>query len=201
MKLTGPEKIYIKFYKPDGVLSSFTDSENRTALREFIPIPNIYAVGRLDMDSEGLMLLTNDGWLNHLVTSPKTHLRKSYIVQVEGIPTPEMLASLSQGPVIKGNYKTLPCNVERIPEPNLPARRKEITPHHETNWLKIQIVEGKKRQIRHMTAAVGLPTLRLIRTAIGPLELGDLSPGQFLHLSQNELKLLKSQLEHNTVRQ
>ncbi len=199
IKSTEPEKIYIKFYKPDGVLSSFTDPENRIALREFIPIPNIYAVGRLDMDSEGLMLLTNDGWLNHLVTTPKTHLRKTYIVQVEGMPTPEILASLSQGPVIKGNYKTLPCDVDWIPKPNLPERRKEITAHHETHWMKIQIIEGKKRQIRHMTAAVGLPTLRLVRTAIGPLELGDLLPGQFLHLTQNELKLIKNQLIRNSA--
>lgn len=105
MKTYEQEKIYIKFYKPDGVLSSFSDSENRKTLREFIPYPNIYAAGRLDMDSEGLMLLTNDGWLNHQVTFPKTHLKKSYLVQVEGLITQQALVDLSLGPVIKGVTK------------------------------------------------------------------------------------------------
>ncbi|OJX47067.1 MAG: hypothetical protein BGO78_16415 [Chloroflexi bacterium 44-23] len=201
MKTYEQEKIYIKFYKPDGVLSSFSDSENRKTLREFIPYPNIYAAGRLDMDSEGLMLLTNDGWLNHQVTFPKTHLKKSYLVQVEGLITQQALVDLSLGPVIKGGYKTLRCEVERISKPAVMPRSKEITPHHETDWLKIQIVEGKKRQIRHMTAAVGYPTLRLIRVAIGPLELGDLSPGQFRDLSLKELNLIKSQLVRKVIRE
>lgn len=186
--------IYIKFYKPDGVLTTFTDGEGRLTLSQFIPIGNVYTVGRLDMDSEGLLLLTNDGSLNHLVTSPGTHLLKTYYVQVEGQVTLKQLSCLAQGPFIKGDYKTLPCQVELIEEPQIPARSKAISAHHPTNWLKIRISEGKKRQIRHMTAAVGLPTLRLVRVAIGPLEIGDLKPGMWRYLLSEELISLKYEL-------
>lgn len=185
------EKIYIKFNKPYGVLSSFSDPEGRTTLQKFIPIANLYAVGRLDMDSEGLMLLTNDGWLNHRITAPESHLQKTYLVQGEGIPTSEKLDQLKAGLLIKNNYKTLPCEVEIIPAPALPERAKPITANAETFWIKIKIIEGKKRQIRHMTAAVGLPTLRLVRIAIGPLLLGSLLVGEWSFLNPVEINLLR----------
>lgn len=185
------ENIYIKFNKPYGVLSSFADPEGRATLRKFIPIADLNAVGRLDIDSEGLMLLTDDGRLNHRITAPESHLPKTYLVQVEGIPTAEKLAQLKAGMLIKNNYKTLPCEVEIIPEPALHERGKPITANAETNWIKIKIIEGKKRQIRHMTAAVGLPTLRLVRIAIGPLLLGSLLAGEWSFLNPVEINLLK----------
>ncbi len=191
--------IYVAFYKPFGVLTAFTDEDapgvehpgGRQTLKAYIPILDIYPAGRLDMDSEGLLLLTNDGFLAHRLTDPHYNHPKTYLVQVEGLPTPEALAKLEGGVEVKGE-KTRRCQVMVVPEPGLPQRAKPVTPHGPTTWLRIVLREGKKRQIRHMTAAVGLPTLRLVRVAIGPVALNDLQPGQWRTLTPAEVSALKS---------
>ncbi|MEJ5241266.1 MAG: pseudouridine synthase [Anaerolineales bacterium] len=183
------------FYKPYGMLSSFTDEgTGHPTLKDCIPIPGVYAAGRLDRDSEGLLLLTDDGDLIHRLTHPRYHLPKTYYVQVEGIPTEEALESLRRGVLIRG-YRTLPAEVRLIPEPDLPPRSKPVTPHGPTTWLEIRLREGKKRQIRHMTAAVGFPTLRLVRVAIGPLTLEGLQPGEWRFLTATELQTLRRALQ------
>ncbi len=175
----------IAFYKPYGVLSNFTDAEGRQTLKAYIDVPGIYAAGRLDRESEGLLLLSNDGALIHRLTDPRHHLPKTYHVQVEGEITEAALASLRRGVDIPGHH-TRPARVEQIPDPGLPPRSKPITPHGPTNWLQIAISEGKKHQVRHMTAAVGLPALRLLRVAIGPIQLGSLQPGEWRDLTREE---------------
>jgi len=183
---------YLLFYKPYGVLSTFTDPEGRPTLSQFVNVPEqVYAAGRLDMDSEGLLFLTNDGLVNHRLTHPRYKLPKTYLVQVEGVPTPEALQALRQGVMVKGR-RTAPAEVEYLPiPPSLPPRPRPVTPHGPTAWLRIMLHEGRKRQIRHMTAAVGLPTLRLVRVAIGPLHLGTLAPGEWRDLTADELRALK----------
>ena len=182
---------YIILHKPFGVLSQFTDEgTGHPTLKEFIPIPDVYAAGRLDRDSEGLLLLTDDGSLIKRLTDPKHHIEKTYWVMVEGEPTREKLAQLERGIQLK-DYLTLPAQARLIPEPNLPPRSKPVTPHGPTAWIEIRLREGKKHQIRHMTAAVGLPTLRLIRVAIGKIQLGDLKPGEWRDLAPHELSMLK----------
>ncbi|MEW6285470.1 MAG: pseudouridine synthase [Chloroflexota bacterium] len=182
---------YIIFNKPYGVLSQFTDEgTGHPTLKQYIDIPGIYVAGRLDRDSEGLLFLTDDGPLIHRLIDPKHHVEKTYYVLVEGNPTPEHLSSLQKGIQIK-DYRTLPAKVRLIPDPNLPPRPKPVTPHGPTAWLEIKLREGKKRQIRHMTAAVGLPTLRLVRVAIGSLNLGTLPPGAWRDLTHQEIKRLK----------
>ncbi len=176
----------IVFYKPFDVLSNFTDPEGRNTLLDYINIPGVYAAGRLDRDSEGLLLLSNDGALIHHLTDPRFHLPKTYYAQVEGDVTPEALDALRRGVEIQG-YRTRPAKVKEIPAPALPPRSKPITPHGPVHWLEIEISEGKKRQVRHMTAAVGLPTLRLLRVAIGSIRLGDLQPGEWRNLTREEL--------------
>lgn len=182
---------YVVVNKPYGVLSSFTDESSRPTLKEYVPVPGVYAAGRLDFDSEGLLLLTDDGELIHRLTDPEHHLPKTYLVQVEGTVTPGALAELERGVEIQG-WRTRRCTVVPLDgEPDLPPRAKPITPHGPTAWLHLTLTEGKKRQIRHMTAAVGLPTLRLVRIAIGPLSLGGLLPGEWRELSAGEVVLLK----------
>lgn len=182
---------YIVFNKPYGVLSQFTDEgTGHPTLKRYIDVPNVYAAGRLDRDSEGLLLLTDDGGLIKRLTDPRHHVEKTYWVMVEGEPTLDKLTQLEHGIQLKG-YRTLPANTRLIPEPNLPPRPKPVTPHGPTVWLEIKLKEGKKRQIRHMTAAVGLPTLRLIRVSIGNIKIGDLQSGIWRNLTQNEIKLLK----------
>ena len=187
--------IYIKFYKPYGVLCTFTDPENRLNLSNYIHVPDVYTAGRLDMDSEGLLLLTNDGEINHRITSPKFHLTKTYLVQIEGDLDNEHINLLSRGPIIKGSYKTKACIVEKISDPILSERVKPITPHGPTSWILMKLNEGKKRQIRHMTAAVGLPTLRLVRVAIGPIQISKLHPGEWKYLDDDELTQLRRDLK------
>ena len=180
---------YILFYKPYGVLSSFTDPGGRETLLPYIDIKDVYAAGRLDYDSEGLLLLTNDGRLIQRITDPRFHLPKTYWVQVEGLIHLQALEKLKQGVDIPG-YHTQPCQARLIAEPALAPRSKPITPHAPPSWIELTLREGKKRQVRHMTAAVGFPTLRLIRAAIGPLLLEGLEAGQWRELTDSEEKAL-----------
>lgn len=166
--------------KPFNVLSTFTDSEERETLASFIDVPDIYAAGRLDYDSEGLLLLTSDGELQHRLANPKFKLPKSYWVQVEGEIDDSALMQLSSGVDLKDG-RTRPAQVQRITEPQIwdrsvPIRERKNQP---TSWLELTITEGKNRQVRRMTAAVGFPTLRLIRAAIGNWRLNELQPGQW----------------------
>jgi 23S rRNA pseudouridine2457 synthase len=181
---------YLIFNKPYEVLSTFTDEGDRTTLKQFIPVPGVYSAGRLDYKSEGLLLLTDDGALAHRMTHPRHEHPKTYLVQVEGLITTEAVETLRQGMIIKGE-KTLPAEVETIPEPALWPRPVPVRDYHPTSWLKIVLREGKKRQIRHMTAAVAFPTLRLVRVAIGPIQLGNLEPGEWRELEAGEIKMLK----------
>lgn len=182
---------HIIFNKPYGVLSQFTDEgTGHPTLKQFIDVPGVYAAGRLDRDSEGLLLLTDDGALIKRLTDPKHHIEKTYWVMIEGSPTQDKLDQLKNGIQLK-EFRTLPAKIRLIPDPGLPQRIKPVTPHGPVSWIELVIREGKKRQIRHMTAAVGLPTLRLVRVAIGDIKLGQLQPGLWRDLSQNEIKLLK----------
>lgn len=186
-----PDMRYIIFHKPYGVLSQFTDEgTGHPTLKQYIDVPDVYAAGRLDRDSEGLLLLTDDGSLIKRLTDPKHHVEKTYWVMVEGEPTQEKLARLEQGVQLK-DYLTLPAKARILPDPNLPSRSKPVTPHGPTAWIQIKLREGKKRQIRHMTAAVGLPTLRLVRVAIGRIRLGNLQSGKWRDLSSDELNSLQ----------
>ena len=181
----------IIFNKPYGVLSQFTDEgTGHPTLKDFINVPNVYAAGRLDRDSEGLLLLTDDGSLVKRLTDPRAHVEKTYWVLVEGEPTQEALSSLRNGIQLKA-YQTRPASVRITPDPGLPPRSKPVTPHGPTVWLEMKLREGKKRQIRHMTAAVQLFTLRLVRVAIGPIQLGDLKPGEWRGITSGEIKTLQ----------
>lgn len=178
------------FYKPDQVLSTFTDETGRETLKKYIPFDGIYSAGRLDYDSEGLLVITADGSLINRLTDPKNHVVKTYLAQVEGPCSTEKLYELEKGVEI-GGFKTLPCKVMQVEEPDLPVRRKPLTPHAPLFWLRIQIREGKKHQVRKMTAAVGYPCLRLVRVAIGPIGLGNLHPGEWRELTNQEIEQLK----------
>jgi 23S rRNA pseudouridine2457 synthase len=187
---------YLRFFKPYDVLSSFTDAEGRPALGDYVKVPGVYAAGRLDQDSEGLMFLTDDGWLNHRLTHPQHKQPKTYLAQVEGVPDAAALAALRRGVPIK-DYITAPAQVAMLDaEPDLPPRPVPIRyrPSVPTAWLRLVLHEGRKREIRHMTAAVGFPTLRLVRVAIGPLTIEGLQPGQWRDLTPRELADLRRAL-------
>jgi len=169
------------FNKPYRVMSQFSPEGEKITLAEFIEIKNVYPAGRLDFDSEGLMVLTDDGKLQASITSPDSKKYKTYLVQVEGVPDRKALIKLQRGVELKEG-RTLPARAKKIDEPEwlwerkLPIRFRKDSP---TSWLEIQIREGKNRQIRRMTAAVGLPALRLIRIKIDDWELQGLKPGEY----------------------
>lgn len=175
----------ILFNKPYGVLSQFTPEGRWQGLKDYLTIPNVYAAGRLDADSEGLLILTDDGTLQHRLSDPKHKLPKTYWVQVEGVPDKAALAQLRKG-VDLGDYTTRPAKAKLIDEPaglwprNPPIRFRQSIP---TSWLELTIEEGKNRQVRRMTAKVGFPTLRLIRKAVGDWTLETLQPGEWKELS------------------
>jgi 23S rRNA pseudouridine2457 synthase len=166
--------------KPFGVLCQFTSEAGRPCLKDFVPVPAVYPAGRLDTDSEGLVVLTDDGALQAAITDPRHKLEKEYRVQVEGTPTAEAIHRLQRGITLRDG-PTLPARAALIPEPALwprdpPIRHRAAIP---TAWLEIAIREGRNRQVRRMTAAVGLPCLRLVRWRVGPWSVEGLSPGEW----------------------
>ena len=185
----------IAFNKPYGVLPSFTDPEGRPTLGDYITVPAVYAAGRLDFDSEGLMLLSSDGGLAHRITDPQHKLRKVYWVQVERVPEEAALERLRAGVMLSGR-RTRPAEARllsqdpQLPERPVPIRFRKTVP---TAWLEITLHEGMNRQVRRMTAAVGHPALRLVRVAIGPVGLGELPPGQWRELTPTEVAQLTPQ--------
>ena len=188
--------LYILFHKPYGVVTQFSakDAPGARTLAEFIKIPGIYPVGRLDKDSEGLLLITDDGVLQHRLNDPRFGHPRTYWVQVEGTPTPDQLDKLRHGVDLDG-VPTRPAAARLLAtEPALPPRdppvrfRKSIP----TAWIELTLTEGRNRQVRRMTAAVGLPTLRLVRAAIGNIRLGTLAQGVYRKLTPGELSSLRS---------
>lgn len=170
----------ILFNKPYGVVTQFTGQPEEQTLTHYIKIPGFYAAGRLDKNSEGLLLLTNDGILQHQLSHPKFNKKKHYWVQVEGIPSEKDLQPLRKGLQLK-EVSFLPAQVSLIKEPRLWPRHPpiRIRQHIPTSWLEIILKEGKNHQIRKMTAAIGFPTLRLVRHTIGGWKLGDIQPGEY----------------------
>jgi 23S rRNA pseudouridine2457 synthase len=193
------EKSYILFYKPYGVLSQFTQEAGYLSLADFGPFPqNTYAAGRLDADSEGLLLLTNDNRMKHLITNPRFAHERTYLVQVEGFPDEDDIERLWNGVIIEGK-RTKPAVVTvLIREPSLPPRtvpirfRKNIP----TSWITIVLREGRNRQVRKMTAAIGHPTLRLVRTSIIFLTISGLHPGEHRPLTLKEIRDLYKLLQY-----
>ena len=177
--------------KPYGVLCQFTDRSvpPKPTLADFIRVPDVYPAGRLDFDSEGLVVLTDDGALSHRLTDPKHKLDKTYLVQVEGAPHVAALERLRRG-VVLNDGPTLPAEAETLAVAPTPLWQRDPPIRFRKNvpdaWIRLTIREGRNRQVRRMTAAVGLPTLRLIRVRVGPYELGDLAPGQSRRLDAKD---------------
>lgn len=177
---------YILFNKPYAVLSQFTSEGGKQSLKDFGFPKGVYPVGRLDYDSEGLLLLTDDNEVKHMLTDPKFELPKTYLVQVERIPTEDVLQKLREGVVIEGR-KTKPAEVHllneepHIPPRSVPIRFRKTVP---TVWIELTIREGRNRQVRKMTAAVGHPTLRLVRIKIGNIGINTLKPGEWKEIQK-----------------
>ena len=184
----------LKLFKPYDVLCQFTDPQGRPTLADFVPIPGVYAAGRLDRDSEGLLILTDDGPLAHRLTDPRFDHPKTYLVQVERIPGPDALEALRRG-VALADGPTKPAEAELLdappdlPERPTPIRFRKNVP---TAWIRLTIREGRNRQVRRMTAAVGHPTLRLVRWAVGGVALAGLGPGEWAELSEPESAALRA---------
>jgi len=183
---------YIIFYKPYGVLSQFTRAHAHGSLADFGLPSGVYAAGRLDADSEGLLFITDDGVLQSRIAEPKHKTPKIYLAQVERLITPEALEKLRNGLMLRDG-PTLPCGARAIEEPPLPPRdppirfRKSVP----VSWVRIELKEGRNRQVRRMLAAVGFPVLRLVRSAIGPLTSEGLAPGQWRELTAGEISVLR----------
>lgn len=180
---------YIAFYKPYGVLSQFTGEAQDKTLADFNLPKGVYAAGRLDKDSEGLLILTDDGKFNQKLTNPQSKKTKTYYVQVERIPSKESIEKLKLGVIIKGGYKTLPCEARLIGDPGFgprtpPIRERKSVPDC---WLEIKLIEGKNRQVRSMTASIGHPTLRLVRVEIGKININNLTPGKWEFVDKTDI--------------
>jgi 23S rRNA pseudouridine2457 synthase len=192
----------IVLYKPYGFVSRFGEEAGHPGLASLVPVPNVYAAGRLDHDSEGLLLLTDDGELAHALTDPRTGHPRSYYVQVERLPGPRALERLASGVLVQGR-RTRPAQVRLLEEPPplpprpVPIRFRKSVP---TAWLELTLREGRNRQVRRMTAAVGHPTLRLVRSALGPLRLADLglAPGQWRALRPDEERALRESVSRQS---
>ena len=202
----------ILFNKPWGVLSSFTDADarrgdrddERETLSDYVDWPSVYPAGRLDFDSEGLLLLTEDGDLAHRLTHPRFKLKKTYWAQVEGVPSAEALRALEAGVPIKGGRRSGPARARRlVEEPELWARRQPIRErkHLPTGWIELQISEGRKRQVRQMTAAVDLPTLRLVRVSVGPFKVEGIASGSWRVAEPEEMEDLWSMFARSARRE
>ncbi|WP_400191796.1 pseudouridine synthase [Hymenobacter sp. B81] len=185
---------YVLVNKPYEVLPQFTDEKGRATLKDFVSVPNIYPVGRLDFDSEGLMLLTDDKQLQFRLAEPRYKVPKTYWVQVEGEPTEEALEQLRRGVQIKDGFtapaevRLLPQQPEQLWERSKPVRFRAAIP---TSWIELTISEGMNRQVRKMTAAVGFPTLRLVRAKLASITVAKLAPGQWRELTAAEVQALK----------
>lgn len=183
----------LRFWKPYHVLTKFTDDQGRPSLADYIHVPNVYAAGRLDYDSEGLLLLTDDGVLNARLTNPKFAHPRTYLVQVEHIPDELALRKL-RGGIMLNDGLTRPAQAELLsippdlPERSVPIRVRKTVPDA---WIKLTLTEGRNRQVRRMTAAVGHPTLRLVRWSIGSLTLEGLQPGEWQYLTPNQVAALR----------
>jgi len=186
----------IALFKPYGYVSRFTDEAGHPGLASLVPVAGVYAAGRLDHDSEGLLLLTDDGALAHALTDPRRGHPRTYQVQVERVPDAAALAALASGVLVQGR-RTRPAQVRRLDAPPplppraVPIRFRKSVP---TAWLELTLSEGRNRQVRRMTAAVGHPTLRLVRAALGPLRLSELglAPGEWRELRRDEERALRS---------
>lgn len=177
---------YLAFYKPYEVLSQFMDRQGRATLSDFIPVKGVYPAGRLDYRSEGLLILSDDGRFIERVTDPRFQHLKTYFAQVEGIAAEEHLQPLRES-ILLPDLQHFPVEADVIPEPDLPSRSKPVRNYHPTTWIRLVLQEGKKHQVRRLTAAIGFPTLRLVRFAVGEVTLSGLQPGTWRWLETNEI--------------